>query len=157
MTTLGKLLGGPKDPVPPDDKCEVYKLMCKECPAVYIGETSRKLHIEVREHITNSDQKSAFGNHLKYAHHSLGDSILLHQVDSLPKRKALETIEIIKHKNKCTSNNANSIRLVNEFIPSQHTIEHLYCDSSEFPPPSITACCELSLLFFPHISPKLSL
>ena len=34
-------------------KCEkggVYKIKCKSCPSIYIGETLRELHVRTKEH-----------------------------------------------------------------------------------------------------------
>jgi len=38
ITTLENLFRKSNDPIPPYDRSGVYKLMCKDCPAVYIGE-----------------------------------------------------------------------------------------------------------------------
>ena len=45
QTTLRSLLSKPKDPIPTEDRNNaVYQLNCKDCEAVYVGETKRTLH-----------------------------------------------------------------------------------------------------------------
>ena len=45
-TTLRSLLSKPKDPIPKVDRNNViYQLDCKNCEAVYVGETKRTLNI----------------------------------------------------------------------------------------------------------------
>ena len=58
QTTLRSLLSKPKDPIPKEAMNNaVYQLNCKDCEAVYVGETKRTLYIRAKEHIT--DIKSA--------------------------------------------------------------------------------------------------
>ena len=53
QTTLRSLLSKPKDPIPKEDRTiAVYQLNCKDCEAVYVGETKRTLNIRAEEHIT---------------------------------------------------------------------------------------------------------
>ena len=53
QTTLRRLLSKPKDHIPKEDRNNaVYKLNCKDCEAVYMGETKRTLNIRADEHIT---------------------------------------------------------------------------------------------------------
>ena len=52
-TTLRSLLSKPKDPIPKEDRNNViYQLDCKDCEAVYVGETKRTLNIRTNEHIS---------------------------------------------------------------------------------------------------------
>ena len=51
--TLRSLLSKPKDPIPKEDRNNViYQLDCKDCEAVYVGETKRTLNIRTNEHIS---------------------------------------------------------------------------------------------------------
>ena len=53
QTTLRSLLSKPKDPIPKEDRNNVvYQLNCKDCEAVYVGETKQTLNIRAEEHIT---------------------------------------------------------------------------------------------------------
>ena len=53
QTTLRNLLSKPKDPIPKEDRNNaVYQLNCKDCEAIYVGETKQTLNIRGEEHIT---------------------------------------------------------------------------------------------------------
>ena len=47
ITTLRKILPSPKDPIPTEKKHIIYKLDCKDCDAVYIGESKRAYQIRI--------------------------------------------------------------------------------------------------------------
>ena len=50
-TTLRNLLVHPKDKISDEEKPEVvYKIPCKNCERVYVGETGRPLGTRVKEH-----------------------------------------------------------------------------------------------------------
>ena len=52
-TTFKSLLSKPKDPIPKEDRNNaVYQLNCKDCKAIYVGETKPKLNIRAEENIT---------------------------------------------------------------------------------------------------------
>ena len=72
-TTLRSLLSKPKDPIPKEDGNNViYQLDCKDCEAVYVGETKRTLNIRTNEHISavkSAGQRSHTAEHCwKYNH-----------------------------------------------------------------------------------------
>ena len=48
--TLRDLLGNLKDKIPAYEKSGVYRIPCKDCPAVYIGQTRRKFKDRLKEH-----------------------------------------------------------------------------------------------------------
>ena len=49
--TLRNILVHPKDKIKTEDKSGVvYRVSCKNCDQVYIGETGRKLSIRTKEH-----------------------------------------------------------------------------------------------------------
>ena len=62
------MLVNAKDPIPLESKSGVYRLSCPECPALYIGETSRKFSIRFKEHEDAykrvRERVSAFADHL---------------------------------------------------------------------------------------------
>ena len=73
QTTLRSLLSKPKDPIPKEDRNNaIYQLNCKDCEAVYVGETKRTLNIRAEEHITaikSASKKSHTAEHCwKYNH-----------------------------------------------------------------------------------------
>ena len=73
QTTLRSLLSKPKDPIPKEDRNNaIYQLDCKDCEAVYVGETKRTLNIRDEEHITaikSASKKSHTAEHCwKYNH-----------------------------------------------------------------------------------------
>ena len=72
-TTLRSLLSKPKDPILKEDRNNViYQLDCKDCEAVYVGETKRTLNIRTKEHISavkSASQRSHTAKHCwKYNH-----------------------------------------------------------------------------------------
>ena len=73
QTTLRSLLSKPKDPIPKEDRNNaIYQLNCKDCEAVYVGETKRTLNIRAEEHIKAikpASKKSHTAEHCwKYNH-----------------------------------------------------------------------------------------
>ena len=73
QTTLRSLLSKLKDPIPKEDRNNgAYQLNCKDCEAVYVGETKRTLNIRAEEHITaikSENKKSHTAEHCwKYNH-----------------------------------------------------------------------------------------
>ena len=54
---------GVKDPIPRGLRSVVYKILCADCIACYVGETSRHLSTRVREHLV-SDRSSHIFKHL---------------------------------------------------------------------------------------------
>ena len=71
-TTLTSLLSKPKDHIPKEDRNVIYQLDCKDCEAVYVGETKRTLNIRTNEHISavkSASQRSHNAEHCwKYNH-----------------------------------------------------------------------------------------
>ena len=58
--TLGQALFKLKDKADPSKKADaIYKIKCKDCPASYIGETSRPLYVRVEEHKKETKKTSA--------------------------------------------------------------------------------------------------
>ncbi|XP_055633989.1 uncharacterized protein LOC129774296 [Toxorhynchites rutilus septentrionalis] len=68
--TLKDLLCSLKDKIPPDEKSGIYEIPCKSCPAVYIGQTRRKLKVRLREHRNAVENKRL--NESSVAAHSTG-------------------------------------------------------------------------------------
>jgi hypothetical protein len=57
------------------NKSGIYKLMCKTCQHVYVGQTSRNLKQHYQEHIRyirNNDPPSAFAQHILNNQHEYG-------------------------------------------------------------------------------------
>ncbi|XP_067650992.1 uncharacterized protein [Haliotis asinina] len=85
-------------------KCVIYKINC-DCGQSYIGETSRPIKTQVKEHrtsVTNSDSKSAISDHIKEnPNHQIEWSditILANNQTDFTKRKLTEAIHIKRHK-----------------------------------------------------------
>ena len=54
-----KLIIKGKDNLPKDDRINlVYKIECDNCPAVYVGQTKRKISSRIREHFNNISHRS---------------------------------------------------------------------------------------------------
>ena len=59
LQTIRNMLVHPKDKQENLDKCEVvYRIPCKSCDSVYVGETGRKLGTRVKEHKKDVEQNS---------------------------------------------------------------------------------------------------
>ena len=74
--SLRELLCNLKDRVPPDERSGIYQIPCKDCPAVYIGQTRRKMKVRVREHKNAVENERT--NESSVAVHS---SSLQHEID----------------------------------------------------------------------------
>ena len=97
-TTKNKLFNA-KDKIQKVDKNGVYQLNCGTCNAVYIGETGRRVKERISEHITNKDDHSQFGKHLKFHKHKFNieeNFTLLHEQNKGYKLSLLEHYEITK-------------------------------------------------------------
>jgi len=60
---------------PNHNKSGIYKLKCKTCNKVYIGQTSHNLSLRYREHIRcikNNDHQSAYAQHILQNIHEYG-------------------------------------------------------------------------------------
>ena len=74
LVQMRYMLASPKDPMPLQEKCRVYKLACPDCPAIYIGETGRSFNVRFNEHKVAFESKlkkrqSAFAEHLLEKRH----------------------------------------------------------------------------------------
>ena len=116
-----------KDATPLTFKSGVYKLQCLQCPALYIGETSRKFSTRFSEHKPSlgcnqsADEKcSRFALHLNTTGHPFHkDSLsVLHTEDSYKKRITLEALEIGKAIR-------SNFPILNDKIPSPSPLANL--------------------------------
>ena len=55
------------------DKTGIYKIKCDDCPAFYIGQTSRSFSKRFKEHLPRKSTKSAYANHLINSMHNYSD------------------------------------------------------------------------------------
>lgn len=55
--TLRDLLCNLKDKVPPDEQSGIYQIPCGDCPAIYIGQTRRKVKVRLKEHKSAVESK----------------------------------------------------------------------------------------------------
>ncbi|XP_055542782.1 uncharacterized protein LOC129728370 [Wyeomyia smithii] len=92
--TLKDLLCNSKDKVPPDEKSGVYQIPCKNCSAVYIGQTRRKLKVRLREHKNAVDNDRA--NESSVAAHTISQN---HAID-------WENAKLLKNVRKTSNLNA---------------------------------------------------
>jgi hypothetical protein len=103
-----------KDPLPVDrTKDCVYKINCKDCSKVYVGQTARELHTRIDEHRRrinkpprNAHEYQALIRDSAMAEHALdtGHSIDLENIEilrrglrSTQQRLIAEAVEIAKH------------------------------------------------------------
>ena len=92
----------PPPPSSPQSKIGVHLLPCRDCPAVYTGETGRSFKTRINDHVSACNSKnytkSAFAKHLLEIGHWGEDGILLHIESNFRRRLAFESIEIEKAK-----------------------------------------------------------
>ena len=95
VSTVGDLVRL-KDRSTPLDQSGIYQLSCGMCPAVYIGQTGRKLSTRLSEHRTalkpTSTKKSAFAAHCRSKRHDFNklEVSLLH---ACPKGRLMNRLE----------------------------------------------------------------
>lgn len=81
----------------------VYRLKCNDCECFYIGQTGRSFTTRFREH-TYSQNKTAFGAHLKDSKHNVGNiehnMEILHKTVKGRKLDLLENIHIYSNNKK---------------------------------------------------------
>jgi len=101
------------------EKSGIYKIMCKTCYKVYVGQTSRKLKSRFREHIRyikNNDPRSAYALHILNCRHEYGNiddtMTLLTQINTPTLLLPYEQMYI------------QSFHHNNELIPEQHLNDH---------------------------------
>ena len=105
-TTLSKILASLKEPIPTEKKRNIiYKLDCKDCDAVYIGESKRAYQTRIGEHISavrKADTKRyETADHCWKFNHDFNwtdNKILGHELNTTT-RKIKETIHSIKTEN----------------------------------------------------------
>ena len=75
VKTLSSILPKPKDKFDRDSTtCVVYKIKCRDCSAVYIGQTARALKTKIRENsqgIARSDKDSLLVEHHLQTQHNI--------------------------------------------------------------------------------------
>ena len=114
---LGNLLSPTRLPKPLlEKKNVVYKISCKECSSVYVGQTKRKLKTRIREHIAACDEADIFKavdkdekndnglplHHLNTGHEFDFDNVeILDQESNFHRRLLLESININLESNSC--------------------------------------------------------
>ena len=97
----------------------VYKISCRDCDAIYIGETGRQVATRVKEHVRDY-VKSNMGRHLLAYNHKLDEDkvVILHKTKKGPLQMCWETYEIYK----CIK--SNNVRCLNDKI--QANLNPLY-------------------------------
>ena len=103
----------------------MYLLRCRNCPAVYIGETGRAFRTRINEHISaytnNNPTKSAFSKHLiDEGHYAEKEASILYNENRTRRRLALESIAITK------INNLHYVNVLNNILPDDDLINKVY-------------------------------
>ena len=85
MRTISSLFRKPKDKISKENtKGIIYKVKCKDCSSIYIGQTARALKTRIKEHkraIQTSDKNSLLAQHHAQTKHEIN----------------LDDVEIIDH------------------------------------------------------------
>ena len=96
IKTLSSILRKPKDKLDHDrTTCIVYKIQCRDCATVYIGETSRSLKTRIKEHnhaIAKLDRNSLLAQHYLQTKHNidLDDVQIIDRCEQWSQRLILE-------------------------------------------------------------------
>ena len=82
----------------------VYKIPCKDCDSVYIGETGRDLATRIKEHkyaIRTANENNALFRHVRDQNHIIDwdSSVLMYKYNDYKKRKIVESFCIKKYNN----------------------------------------------------------
>jgi hypothetical protein len=104
---LRTLLSNTKDKTESSDKCGIYKLKCKDCSAVYVGQTGRSFNIRAKEHrrcfVHGNISQSHFSKHLvEEGHESDFTPEILHTARKGFKMDKWEELEIRRHRKEGT-------------------------------------------------------
>ncbi|XP_058811070.1 uncharacterized protein LOC131675968 [Topomyia yanbarensis] len=120
--TLKDLLCNLKDKVPTDQKSGIYQIPCKDCPAVYIGQTRRKFKVRIREHKLAVDHER--GNDSSVAVHTIAHN---HTID-WDSAKLVKTVRKAAHLNAWESMyiaNAEHVLMNEDDAPISSPLFHL--------------------------------
>ena len=111
---LCNLLGSTKDKKEPLEKSGIYRIKCKDCDAVYIGQTKRSVLKRFKEHFKciehNYVRKSAFASHAIFNEHrnvTIDDVQLIKSVSDERRLDAYECVYIRKSENTVNLDNGN--------------------------------------------------
>jgi hypothetical protein len=85
------------------DACGIYKMKCRSCPSVYIGQTGRSFKVRFKEHmsdIVHNRNKTGYSQHvLNSGHeraHNIADMEILETQYKSPYLNTLEKLHIFK-------------------------------------------------------------
>lgn len=104
QSKISNILFNAKDQKSKFDQSGVYKLICSECDAFYIGQTGRSFAARYKEHLrsyTNKKMDSTFAAHCTNEKHQfpyMSDMKILHVCQKSSKLNYLESLEIHKAK-----------------------------------------------------------
>ena len=103
QTTLRSLLSKPKEPISKEERNNaVYQRNCKDCEAVYMGETKRTLNIRAEEHITaikSASKKSHTAEHCwKYNHDFDWEYMKVLDVEKKLENKTHQRVNLLRRK-----------------------------------------------------------
>lgn len=114
------MLRGPKQKIPLESH-GVYEIPCKDCEKSYVGQTSRRINVRVKEHSNNVRRRattSALANHVVEFGHTIDfdNTRTLASLDYNLPRVFREAIEIEKRPNNINKRD-DSIRLSQTWKP----------------------------------------
>lgn len=102
--TLRELLCNLKDKVPPDEQSGIYQIPCRDCSAVYIGQTRRKIKTRIKEHKNavdaNKPNESSVAVHTSNNNHNINweEAKLIKSVQKISHLNAWESMIITNSK-----------------------------------------------------------
>ena len=113
-----------KDPTKKWDKNGVvYKISCKDCNAVYYGETKRTFETRIKEHAKNKKVNQVILEHcLKYQHEFDFDNAIIVDVEQDWKRRTLSEMLFINHDSNSINKKENINNLSNTYKKLLHKI-----------------------------------
>jgi len=105
IRTISNILKKPKDKIGKEDnRGIVYKIRCKSCDSIYVGQTSRALKSRVKEHaktIATLDENSLLAKHHVLHNHEidLGNMEIVDRSPTWRQRLFLEAWHSVRDKN----------------------------------------------------------
>ncbi|CAG7726619.1 unnamed protein product [Allacma fusca] len=107
---IKNLLGNTKDKDKPEDCSGIYKIKCKDCQGIYIGQTKRNIKKRFKEHLYYAkykyENKSALSDHLIATNHttSFENLNLIQKIDKPSQLNIREAIAMKKNKTNLLNN-----------------------------------------------------
>lgn len=111
--TLNNILNNAKDKIDTSNNSGIYRINCKDCNAIYIGQTGRQLKTRINEHKKNITS-NVYQHRINSGHNiDYENTKLLHKCQKGKRMDLLEVLEICRHENDNKYNTINDKTQIN--------------------------------------------